>query len=217
MKKLLLVMMMVATSTLVGCGKKSEKRAPISQSDARGARGGGVDPTQTQSAGGYIFQYNDMSSSEFLSGVKDFLSPMVPAEFVGEVNGNYNTNANTGVTFSGKVRLQSGNFSPNSTRPYTNVNSSSTVLVVVYDEFVGQKDSEGNVIPAIPVNLANAQGYVEGNNVEIRFSDSYGSIVVQGQLSGSTLNADIAYENAGQAKRYLGWVSMNACSFFVCN
>ena len=196
MKKLLLVMMMVATSTLVGCGKKSEKRAPISQADARGARGGGVDPTQTQSAGGYIFQYNDMSSSEFLSGVKDFLSPMVPAEFVGEVNGNY---------------------SPNSTRPYTNVNSSSTVLVVVYDEFVGQKDSEGNVIPAIPVNLANAQGYVEGNNVEIRFSDSYGSIVVQGQLSGSTLNADIAYENAGQAKRYLGWVSMNACSFFVCN
>ncbi len=110
--------------------------------------------------------------------------------------------------------------------------SSGGITMGFWDSLTGTADPSGGVVPAIPVNVGlQTQGsYVQGNKVNLVFSDGEGTITVIGTLSGSgvnyTLSGTIGFTNQtsvntinGQtsvASGTLGQFSGNACAFFRC-
>lgn len=224
--KYFILVLMVASTALMGCGKKEQGRAPISQRG--GARGAGIgnDPQATNAyLDGQIYRYSSWSNSEFESEVRSFLSASVPTSYVGSVSGDYSTSTNsTGVFFGGQIAMSNGRFQQGVTG---SISPSSNFLVAVYDSFTGQRDEEGNVIPAIPVYVGNATGAIQyeyGNMVlRAEFRDSLGIVKLKGTISGSIMQGEVSYQNfqnadgGTPASGHLGWFQVNVCDVMVCN
>lgn len=227
MKQVMLVLMIFAVAGLgSGCGNKN-KKAPITNADGRTARAGGDGVTASTDINieGGIYA-NDQSQDDWQHNVAGFVNAVIPEDFLGFVNGDYNSSdAKTGVVFGGKVFPQGGRITASGAQGRVAITSDSRLLVLVYDEFVGQKDEAGKAIPAIPVYLTSSSGYVEGNRVYLKFWDSRGSIELDGQILGDgTIEAEFDYDNQvrydGQGQGgagTLGIAKIRTCSFFQCN
>lgn len=222
MKKVMLVLMVVMVSVLTACGDK-KKKAPIAHAERIQRAPGDLSQTTDVALNGQVFQDGDY---DFTDAVKGLTNASVPEDYVGFVNGDFNATDNrTGVLFGGRVQAESGKIIPGSSQPRVNITGSSRLLVVVYDEFAGQKDENGQTIPAIPIHLTTASGYIEGNRAYLKFWDSYGSIVLEGtfQSNGDFVGKFIydnqkKYDGSGLGgEGQLGTFFIRACSFFVCN
>lgn len=78
------------------------------------------------------------------------------------------------------------------------VGSGSTILLQIVDDWVGQKTNDGKVIQAYEIQFSNANSGVLNRStgtVQAVFSDSYGSFLISGQVSGSTVNGKVYFNN----------------------
>jgi hypothetical protein len=228
MKKVVLALMMIS-AVLSGCGNNKKNKAPISQSGARQERGPTIDGTNPSAVNSLlqaqVYFYNDSSQSSFNTAIKNFLSATIPNSWVGYTNGAYNQNDSTGLFVGGKISTQGSFNNALTSGQRVAVTSNSNLLLVVYDEFTGQKDSDGNTIPAMPVNLTSSSGFVQaqGDLTEIWFQDSYGRVRLTGKFVGNQFQGDVYFVNTqnidgGQTQEgWLGWFRVNTCSMFVCN
>jgi hypothetical protein len=217
--KMLLLVLMVASTALVGCGKKQSGKAPISQ--ARGTRSGGISGDTVNSSGvldGAVVRYSTWSNADFQQTVTDFLGASIQREFIGEVSGD--PNQSTGVVFGAQIQPASGYYTPNMN---TQLSPNGHILVAVYDTFTGQKDAEGNTIPPMAVYVQGISGNISNNVLRAQASDSFGVLHITAQISGSQISGNIWYENLQNANggspvtNDLGYFQAPTCSVLVCN
>lgn len=215
-----IVGLMVLALSLTACQQKKESASVAVQgrytraADYNGGTSGGI-----TSLNGYI--YADESHQQgFQEAVTGFLDASVPSEYVGYVSAMGRDN--TGVYFGGRVQLASGALR-GAVSGRVNVQTTSRLLITVFDEFSGQRDQSGQEIPPVPVFFPSAQGYVTGNSAVIRFQDDYGWVEMQGQFDNSYFRGTIAWDNQ---RRYdgaqgsagtLGSFEVPTCEFFQCN
>jgi hypothetical protein len=215
--KMLLLVLMVASTALVGCGKKQSGKAPISQ--ARGGRSGGINSDQVNSSGvldGALVRLANWSNADFQQAVEDFLSGSIQKEFVGQVSGD--ANQSTGVVFGAEIHPSSTNYMN------TTVSSNGYILVAVYDSFTGQKDEEGNAIPPMAVYVQGISGNIQNNVLRAQASDVYGTLHIVGTIQGSTMVGNIWYDNLQNVNggtpvtnADIGRFQVPTCSVIVCN
>ncbi len=215
--KMLLIVLMVASTALVGCGKKQSGKAPINQ--ARGSRSGGIQGDQVNSSGvldGALVRFSTWSNADFQNAVTDFLGASIPKEFIGQVSGD--PNQSTGVVFGAQVQPTNNNYMN------TTLSSNGHILVAVYDSFTGQKDAEGNTIPPMAVYLQGISGNIQNNVLRAQASDAYGVLHIVGNINGSTMTGNIWYDNYQNANggspvtnADIGGFQVPTCSILVCN
>ncbi|NJL25987.1 MAG: hypothetical protein HC902_13020 [Calothrix sp. SM1_5_4] len=103
--------------------------------------------------------------------------------------------------------------------------STARLHIEIYDDKYGQKRPDGSTIEQVSIHIGydqegfvGAQGTVQNGQANLTFTDSYGSIVLQGQVVGQTFAGTMYYSNdttSGQM-RALGRFSVEACGFFIC-
>jgi hypothetical protein len=159
------------------------------------------------------------NQNSFQEAVVGFLSTDVQASYIGYVSatGQYNS----GVLIGGRVNLASGSLRTlgGGQSPVAS-NGRFQIQVIDYNP------QYPNAAPIPPFIFTRADGYVSGNSAQITFSDSYGSVMLQGTLDSVSgrFVGQISYDNnvnieAGQqgAAGTLGDFAIPICSFFVCN
>lgn len=200
-----------------GCQKaKNSTRV----STGSNVRSGGIAPGSTTTPSGIQLNASvtttQYSQADFQLGVEDLLEAQVAREFVGPVSRD--ARDGTGVFFGGKVELANGQ-KLGVSNGVINIAPNSEILVSVFDSYYTQQ----NLDPIPPIYLRQATGQISGNNVNITFSDSYGTITLRGTFSSSTFTGTFAYQTLrthdGQQGYHgdLGNFSVETCKFFRCN
>lgn len=244
----ILIFLSLALS-LSGCGKKKNSESIRSGRCARGGcatdtnNGGGdtqnpgtnQNPAETISGGtqstlwGQIHK-GSYSQTQFYDGVKGFVSANInsygePSE-LGHVSGDIDQN--TGVWFWGDVRTQSGYFNPNGSQSAQLDLTTAELRIVVWDSYAGQTDSAGQVITEYPVHIRGAtRGWVSGNQVTVRFEDSYGWVELVGEYDANYYSGYVQYSNntfwdggtrdgVSGARGVMGYFYVPTCGFFRC-
>jgi len=211
------VALLLATLSLAGCSKE-EGATPIVGRNGQAisaAAAGGI-----TTLNGWVIV--DASQQDlFQDAVTGFVEAFMPAEYLGFVSGR--ASGGTGFFVGGKVELQTGILSATATNPQTNVRTDSKLLVAIYDEFTGRPDASGKNVEPIARYLSQASGYVQGNRAYLKFTDSLGSIEIDGTFDANTFEGTVSYDNIrrhdGQgegAAGNLGWVQVPTCQFFRC-
>lgn len=182
-----ITMILVATFSLVACSKKSEDRSARQTGAAVGVTGNSPTCSTAQQAVGRVYDASN-SVSSFEQRVKGLLSATVDPQFFGTISGNGN-DAQNGVTIEGRLRYDgSGNILLDQTN----------LKLTIYDSFVGQKDSSGNIIAAYPIQFNTATGgsvNLQTKTFTIQFRDNYGEVVLTGNINASTVTGTITYQN----------------------
>lgn len=189
-KKSMMGVLALAALTLSACAKSNS-------SDVRVA-GRGIDPlvaaqqqqgtqnacSNAQMAWGKIF--DPYASSQFESQVKSFVSATLDPQSLGTISGNIADK--TGIDFQGSFQFDSqGKLIP----------ASSTVLIKIFDSYVGQTYNGQSVQPYIVEFKAANSGFVDRNTrqFEAKFSDNYGDIVFSGRYDNQTVEGTVTYVN----------------------
>lgn len=201
MKNILLIS--VVGLAIMGCSpNKASKRtagmlrAPISGQLGNGQIGGGqLTPTycgQNYSNIGTIYDQNNQSSlyssGTFEDRVKALLSATVNPSEVGQISSG--PNDQTGVRFEGQIKLDAnGNVNLQQTR----------IIIKVYDSLVLQSAIDGsNQFQAIPIEFSQAssgQFNLQTGTGFVSFTDQYGEIRFDGNLSGDFFMGQISFRN----------------------
>ncbi|MCB0367200.1 MAG: hypothetical protein H6624_05855 [Bdellovibrionaceae bacterium] len=231
MKQLLNIFLIACLSVAVsGCGKKDKRQSIRSGRNARG-------PSEIVNRGavdqhGQPVKFNPVSGTTwgeivgspedaFRDAVYYFVSATVdPAEF-GYVSGQ--PGQDTGVRFWGRVETESSFTTGPSNQRIRG--ETAELRVSIWDSFAGQTDGAGNVIPEYPIHIRGAaDGYVNGNQAVITFSDAYGSITLEGTIGNDYFHGVVKFDNkqywdgvAPGATGTLGNFYVATCGFFNCN
>lgn len=98
------------------------------------------------------------------------------------------------------------------------------IRIAIWDSLAGTTDAGGKIIPEYPIHMIGATGMAAGNQVNLTFSDAYGSISIAGVIQGGLFQGNISFQNlvnlSGGALPQsgpLGAITINVCDFFVCN
>jgi len=229
MKKVILLSLITFIFASCNPGKSDSGRSAVTRAADQNTLNLGYNQTQIattcqpgQSTYGTIYeqsytvpslqtvQYN----STFESRVKGLLSVTINPEEVGAISSL--DNDSTGVRFQGTIKLdQSGQV----------VSSQSKLFIKVYDSFVGQTGSNGQILEPIPVSF-NGSSISGSINLQtgrgtIYFRDQYGEVRFDGQYDQSGLfKGTVSYTNSvsvvqGQSPSagFLGQFYIARCAF----
>jgi hypothetical protein len=223
-RSLYILFLVICALGFTACAKKGNK-TPI-LSGARNDRTNGDDnqasnyntPSSNTTWGDVISDNYD--SATFEAQFKALMGATIPAEYIGTISGQEGDS--TGVRFWGVVTLQSGRLNPNG-GSYGNLSTSSKLRIVIWDSFAGQTDSSGKTIPEYPIFMPKlASGSINGKSADLTFSDSYGSIRLNGTFDSSTFEGTMSFTNSRQAdgsagaSGTLGHFRVDTCGFFQC-
>jgi hypothetical protein len=130
--------------------------------------------------------FDPVASSQFESQVKGFVSATLDPQNLGSISGNINDK--TGIDFAGTFKFDAqGQLVP----------GSSSVVIKIFDSFVGQV-YEGKTIEPYIIEFASAtEGRLDRNTrqMSIKFKDNYGEIVFTGQYNASTVEGTVQFVN----------------------
>ena len=215
MKHVFAMAVVAIAVAMVGCQKASDS----TRVGAEGPRAGGA-TTGTIPAGltlnGVVWR-NPSEQSAFQNAVYDFMEAQINPDSVGYVSSQGADQ--TGVFVAGRVELTSGQpLMVNQLSGLQNILPTSEILVAVYDKFANQTN-----LPALPVTyLRKANGYLQGNQVFIDFSDDYGHIRLDGVINGQTMvlhfnfQTTRTYDGKSGSSGKLGDLYVPTCQFFRC-
>lgn len=187
-KSMMGVLVALALS-LSACGKKDSSAVRVA---GRGtptgvSQSGGTTPNTCGNANmtwGKI--YDPYASSAFESQVKGFVSATLDPQSLGTISGNINDK--TGIDFSGSFQFDTaGKLIP----------ASSTVVIKIFDSFVGQVYNGQTIVPYVVEFKQASEGMIDRNTrqIQVRFKDSYGEIIFQGQYDNTTVQGTVQYQN----------------------
>ena len=140
---------------------------------------------------GKIFDVN--SSPQFEAQVKNFVSATLDPQSLGSISGNINDK--TGIDFSGTFKFDGqGNLVP----------GSSSLLIKIFDSFVGQVHEGQTVTPYMIEFTAATEGRIDRNTrqFQIKFRDNYGDITFNGSYNNQIVEGTVAYKNATAVNGY---------------
>ncbi len=206
----------------MSCGKKDEPGTAAGRCDVRNAAG---------CAGAVAAQNNTdivlqglfwwSSQSEFQLAAAGLASATITANALGSVyNSDGGTPDNTGIAFGAKVSLSSGK--PTTAPAGTAIAATSRLLVGIYDSFVGQQATSGQVIGPIQIPMTTATGTAGGGVANVTFNDAFGTIQFQGNYDATNFTGVVSFTNkiivgGGAAVSGKFNFEIPTCSFFVCN
>lgn len=213
-----LAALLVLTIGLSACGDKKDQSQQVSVR--------GPDPRAAMSAAqaanvnvpGRITA-DPTYQQEFQLAVTDFLSASIRPDYVGFVSASGQNNS--GVFFGGVVNFTNGSLRNGLGASLTVAPNSKIVLQI--RDYVQQYPNA----PALPPTaLGNGQGTVTGTDVQLQFSDQFGTVQLTGTLdtARNMFYGSISYDNnvmydgtrPGHAGT-LGDFQIPICSFFNCN
>ncbi len=204
MKKSLLKILVVsfALAITVACGKKGSDGASVSARDAR-VTGAGILPQGVGAPGAIAsIQFSAAQQVTVNQNAKILVSATMNPEALGDVQ-SIEVSGNIGVQASGQVT------------------NDSAFQIVIKDSYVGTT-SGGDVIQPVVIRVSNATGTAYNGQVNMTFSDSYGTITVTGSyVNGSNFTGSVSFRNSaggvnGVLQGTLGSFNVQTCSFFRC-
>jgi hypothetical protein len=213
-----IVLLLISVASLAACAKKDGETAigrdVVSMSPTvEWARSVGISANGTVSA-------SASQQSLFQDGVEGYVDAMLPAEYLGFVSATA-TNG-TGFFFGAKVALQTGVLNPSASSAQINIRPDSKLYTEIRDEYTDRLDSAGEKVPAIVRGFVTASGYVQGNRAYLKFTDKYGSVVMEGTFNATNFVGLFFYDNvltAGTgpiAAGEVGQFEVPTCQFFRC-
>ncbi|WP_374080211.1 hypothetical protein [Bdellovibrio bacteriovorus] len=187
-KSMMGVLVALALS-LSACAKKDSSAVRVA---GRGAsigvtQGGTTTPNTCGNANmnwGKIYDPN--ASGQFEAQVKSFVSATLDPQSLGTISGNISDK--TGIDFSGSFQFDAqGRLIP----------ASSTVVIKIFDSFVGQVYDGKTVVPYVVEFSQASEGIIDRTTrqIQVKFKDSYGEIVFQGQYDNNTVQGTVHYQN----------------------
>ncbi len=126
----------------------------------------------------------------------------------------------TGAMFQGAVRATV------TIGAITNIDlATASLRMVIWDSLAGTKDKDGKIIPEYPIDMIGATSTSNGLNINLTFTDPYGTITFVGNVIGARFEGSVLFNtvinaNPGvlpYASQQLGKFSIVACDFFICN
>ncbi|OQW51543.1 MAG: hypothetical protein A4S09_09945 [Proteobacteria bacterium SG_bin7] len=158
-----------------------------------------------------------LSPEQFNTQWRGLMSATLTPDKMGNVS-SY-AGGHSGVRLQGGIRASfSGGMISNVDLP------TAQIRIAIWDSIAGTADSNGKIIPEYPIHLIGATGVAAGNQVNLTFSDAYGSISIAGTIQGGLFQGSISFQNlvnlsGGTYPQSgpLGNITINVCDFFVCN
>src|SRR5690606_34357211 len=145
---------------------------------------------------------NSSYQSDFQYVVADFLSSIMPENYVGFVSASVDQRTlsgqcpspsyecGTGVFLGGRVDFVNGRLQA-SAGSRLDITGSSKLVIQVMDYIPNQPQ----IAPIPPIYLPNAEGFVQGNRAYLVFWDNYGFVYMEGQFDNQWFTGRIEYEN----------------------
>ncbi len=204
----------------MSCGKKDEPGITAGRCDNRNAAGcaGSVAAQgNTDIVLQGLFWGDDQASFQLTAA--GLVDATITANALGTVSDGQISD-NTGIAFGAKVTLSSGKAT---TAPAnTAIATTSRLLVGVYDSFVGQQASTGQVIGPIQIPMSTATGTAGGGAANIIFNDAFGTIQFSGNYDATNFTGTVQFTNkvvVGGGAAVTGQFNFQipTCSFFACN
>lgn len=209
--------LLLAAALLAGCQRQNNS-APISSATGLRFAANQATAYNTGSLPGRIYA-DPSQQAGFQQAAVGFLSTDVPPQYVGMVSAA--GTGNSGIRFGGQVGLSSGSLRTYD-GSYATLDPRSQIIIQVFD----QANQYGQVPPIPPLRFSSASGMISGNQVQVTFSDTYGSVTLQGYINtpANTFDGYASYDNnvrwdgssPGSAGN-LGNFTVPLCNFFVCN
>lgn len=202
---------LVVALSLAACAKK-ESNNKIRTNGARTDQNASfANCSNGSSSAGQVYDDGTQGGS-FRDRVLALVSATIAPDNFGEISGT--PNANTGVDF--RLRMKADG----SGRP----TGDSRVQLVIYDSYVGTKDSAGQEIRPYPITISgNASGTINQSSrqFDVTFEDGYGRIRVTGNWDGSQARGTVSFVNSkhvsggAPASGTLGAFILPACGLFL--
>ncbi|GIL18327.1 MAG: hypothetical protein BroJett040_20780 [Oligoflexia bacterium] len=199
----LIMVLVVAALSGVGCGNKKDDAQPIRQTGRVAGQNG---YTGTLNPGEYYVAATGQitGGSDVNQQVQAFLAPIIDVNQLGTVD------PYSGMTFTGMIRFdQAGNLIPG--------NSGISIKI---------KDSVEMQSPQYaiqPIGIPGQSGRFDRNSGQttVTFGDAYGQVTLEGYMSGggaqaSQFQGTIRFSNRNGGQGTLGQFRINTCGFFVC-
>lgn len=211
MKIQMLAVIMVAVGLNFSCQKESNNAGEIKRRESR------VQPTNNNlpapfqnQIGQNHFVYNQSTgriftdaryAAEFNGAIAALVSATMRDSDLGYVS------PLSGVKLKGYVELDP----QGRMLPYN-----SQILIEIYDEFTGQVQN-GVTIPPIKIGVGGSSGYATGGQVQLKFEDQYGWILLNGTYQdGGRLTGSLSFQNYnGRQGEGLSF-EVETCGFFRC-
>jgi hypothetical protein len=210
-------LLMISVVALVGCQEANKGSVPVDSRVGYPRTTGGY-PTNASQSGLQLngVVYTDSTyQNEFNEAVRDFMEASVDdRSYVGYVSAS--SSNDTGVYIGGRVALQGGQSI--SSGGQGNIDPRSQLVVGVFDAW-----PDLGKVPSLPQPyFTQAQGVIQGNQAQIRFSDDNGWVEMVGTFDANTFSGTFSYDvqrtatgqtgHAGQ----MGQFEIPTCKFFVC-
>jgi len=194
-KKTILGALVAIALSMSACAKKDGSAVRVA------GRGTGTGVTQSNvatstcanasMAWGKIFDAN--ASPQFESQVKGFVSATLDPQSLGSISGNINDK--TGIDFTGAFQFDAqGKLVP----------GSSSVLIKIFDSFVGQVYEGQTIVPYVVEFTSASEGMINRTTRQftVKFKDTYGEIVFQGQYNSQNVEGIVTYRNSTAVSGY---------------
>lgn len=220
----ILCLLAIVLIGLTGCDK-SAKRLEVTQ---RLARGQSVYMNIVDDQIGLLNVNNSgywgdvtgniyLTPDQFNVQAKGLMSATLPPQQIGEV-ASY-AGMTSGMRIQGGVRASFAN------GMISNVDlAAAQIRIAIWDTKAGTTDGGGKIIPEYPIHMIGANGSAAGNQVNLTFTDAYGTITVGGVIQGGLFQGQLSFNNfvnlsGGSLPNSgsLGGFTINVCDFFVCN
>lgn len=190
--------------TLTACNPKP--------SSTRSEERRGSDVKTTASCQGSEFSTRVLNSSaSFQQTVGDLVSAVMDPLYLGDISGA--SSGVTGVTVTMKLVFDAQK---------QIVPQSSRFEILIKDSWVGDAGTDGEPILAIEIlhdGTSQLSGSLQGENLQLHFSDEYGSIDLSGQVRDGLLQGTISFvnsrswDNSAPRSGTLGQIQVSSCSF----
>lgn len=214
---------------LSGCQKKDEGTAIQLRASSPRIGSGAITPqTMGISFNGKVHT-SAMYQNAFNDMVRNFMSASMDPNAVGYVSATHEYN--TGVDFGGSIMFSNGSALPymGTTNGTYYVSPNSAILVHVRDLWQNRPDLQGLALPYTYLPLdRTSQSYVQGNQVLLRFSDTYQVVELRGTIVNQMFSGVFHFKTVMQYNGTPGVVANNgstwqmgdfsvpACQFFQC-
>jgi hypothetical protein len=159
------------------------------------------------------------SQQAFQSAVTALLAPQQVTP--GYVSGD--SGQSTGIRFWGNAESSQGPINVSSNQNYTIGKTNARIRLVIYDEWTGQTNSAGQVIPEIPIDIGastsgfvTAGGYIQGNYAQVAYEDGYGWVILDGYFNSSYYSGTVWTGTGNGNMTSLGQFNIPTCGFFRC-